>query len=106
MPKDCPPSVLSVFLIKDQKQNVLGGISGTSFYGSLYIDSLCVITDGEQNSCKRLKKLEENAMPDLLQLTPWIGKLSPFTKSLAIQSNSPEKGYDKKSKMFMLRKSL
>src|SRR5579872_1570738 len=40
--KELPPIRPFSIFIKDQKQNVLGGVSGTSFYGSLYVDSLWI----------------------------------------------------------------
>lgn len=36
------PPIRPFSIIKDQKENVLGGASGTLFYGSLYVDSLWV----------------------------------------------------------------
>ena len=36
-----PIRQFSVFL-KDQKQNLLGGVTGTTYYGSLYIDTLWI----------------------------------------------------------------
>jgi hypothetical protein len=54
-----PIRPFSIF-IKDQKEQVLGGASGSLFYGSLYVDSLwidetlrnlkpCAIRDGEKS---------------------------------------------------------
>ena len=36
-----PIRPFSIF-IKDQKENIVGGVSGTLFYGSLYVDSLWI----------------------------------------------------------------
>lgn len=83
--KSLPPIQPFSIFIKDHHHNVRGGISGTYFYQSLYIDSFGLILDydakdGEPNSCMRQKRWEKLGAPLLLPYTQWIGRHCPFTK--------------------------
>lgn len=100
----------SIF-IKDQKEQVLGGASGTLFYGSLYVDSLWVDeTLRNQGWGKKLmyeaEKIgrEHGALFVTLNTMDW--EALPFYQKLGYSIEFTREGYEKGSKMFMLRKNL
>lgn len=100
----------SIF-IKDQKEQVLGGASGTLFYGSLYVDSLWVDeTLRNQGWGKKLMyeagKIgrEHGALFVTLNTMDW--EALPFYQKLGYSIEFTREGYEKGSKMFMLRKNL
>lgn len=105
-----PIRPFSIF-IKDQKEQVLGGASGTLFYGSLYVDSLWVDeTLRNQGWGKKLmyeaEKIgrEHGALFVTLNTMDW--EALPFYQKLGYSIEFTRKGYEKDSKMFMLRKNL
>ncbi len=105
-----PIRPFSIF-IKDQKEQVLGGASGTLFYGSLYVDSLWVdATLRNQGWGKKLmyeaEKIgrEHGALFVTLNTMDW--EALPFYQKLGYSIEFTRKGYEKDSKMFMLRKNL
>lgn len=100
----------SVF-IKDPKQTVLGGISGATLYGALYIDSLWVATSlRHQKWGTRLMQEAETigkkrgARFATVNTMDW--EALPFYQKLGYSIEFVREGYDKNSKMFMLRKSF
>lgn len=106
------PSIrpFSIF-IKNQKEQVLGGASGTLFYGSLYVDSLWVDkTLRNQGWGTKLMHEAENmrrkrgALFVTLNTMDW--EALPFYQKLGYSIEFTRKGYEKDSKMFMLRKNL
>ena len=105
-----PIRPFSIF-IKDQKEQVLGGASGTLFYGSLYVDSLWVDeTLRNQGWGKKLmyeaEKIgrEHGALFVTLNTMDW--EALPFYQKLGYSIEFTREGYEKGSKMFMLRKNL
>lgn len=105
-----PIRPFSIF-IKDQKEQVLGGASGTLFYGSLYVDSLWVDeTLRNQGWGKKLMYEAEKigraqgALFVTLNTMDW--EALPFYQKLGYSIEFTRKGYEKDSKMFMLRKDL
>lgn len=105
-----PIRPFSIF-IKDTKEQVLGGTSGTLFYGSLYVDSLWVDkTLRHQGWGKKLmyeaEKIgrEHGALFVTLNTMDW--EALPFYQRLGYSIEFTRKGYEKDSKMFMLRKNL
>lgn len=105
-----PIRPFSIF-IKDQKEQVLGGASGTLFYGSLYVDSLWVDeTLRNQGWGKKLmyeaEKIgrEHGALFVTLNTMDW--EALPFYQKLGYSIEFTRTGYEKDSKMFMLRKNL
>lgn len=97
--------------IKDQKEQVLGGASGTLFYGSLYVDSLWV-DETLRNQGWGTKLMHEaekigrerGALFVTLNTMDW--EALPFYQKLGYSIEFIRKGYEKDSKMFMLRKNL
>lgn len=105
-----PIRPFSIF-IKDQKEQVLGGASGTLFYGSLYIDSLWVDeTLRNQGWGKKLMYeaerigREHGALFITLNTMDW--EALPFYQKLGYSIEFTRTGYEKDSKMFMLKKNL
>lgn len=109
--KKLPPFRHFSLFLKDQNQQVLGGVSGIVFYGSLYIDSLWINpTIQRQGWGTKLVKEAENLGRELgarfvtVNTMDWEGL--PFYQKLGYSIEFTREGYDKNSKMFMLRKSL
>jgi ribosomal protein S18 acetylase RimI-like enzyme len=109
--KGLPPIRPFSIFIKDQKQNVLGGVSGTIFYGSLYVDTLWIDkTLRYQGWGKKLMHEAEKvgkmrgALFVTLNTMDW--EALPFYEKLGYSIEFTRKGYEKDSKMFMLRKTL
>ena len=105
-----PIRPFSIF-IKDQKQNVLGGISGTSFYGSLYIDSLWIEKMlRHQGWGTKLMQAAENIGRErgarFVTVNTMDWEALPFYEKLGYSIEFVRKGYDKDSTMSMLRKNL
>jgi ribosomal protein S18 acetylase RimI-like enzyme len=105
-----PIRPFSIF-IKDQKEQVLGGASGTLFYGSLYVDSLWIDkTLRHQGWGKKLMYEAEQigrahgALFVTLNTMDW--EALPFYQKLGYSIEFTREGYEKNSKMFMLRKPL
>lgn len=105
-----PIRPFSIFL-KDRNEHVLGGASGTLFYGSLYLDSLWVdATLRNQGWGTKLVQEAENigrkqgALFVTLNTMDW--EALPFYQKLGYSIEFTRNGYEKDSKMFMLRKNL
>jgi ribosomal protein S18 acetylase RimI-like enzyme len=100
----------SIF-IKDQDENVKGGISGTIFYGSLYVDSLWVDkTIRHQGWGTQLmvaaEKVGKQQGAKFATLNTMDWEALPFYQKLGYSIEFTREGYEKNSKMFMLRKIL
>jgi ribosomal protein S18 acetylase RimI-like enzyme len=100
----------SIF-IKDQKENVFGGVSGTLFYGSLYVDSLWIDkTLRHQGWGTKLIREAENIGrkqgASFVTLNTMDWEALPFYQKLGYSIEFTREGYEKNSKMFMLRKNL
>lgn len=100
----------SIF-IKDQNGKIFGGASGTLFYGSLYVDSLWIDqTLRHQGWGTKLmdeaEKMgrEHGALFVTLNTMDW--EALPFYQKLGYFTEFIREGYEKNSKMFMLRKNL
>jgi ribosomal protein S18 acetylase RimI-like enzyme len=109
--KGLPPIQPFSIFIKDQKQTVLGGISGVTFYGSLYIDSLWIDKANRRqgwgtklmSEAEKIGK-ERGASFVTLNTMDWEGL--PFYQKLGYSIEFIREGYDKDSKMYMLRRTL
>ena len=105
-----PIRPFSVF-IKDQKQNVFGGISGTTFYGSLYIDSLWIASALRHQGwgtklMQEAEKIGKERGARFATVNTMDWEALPFYKKLGYSIEFTREGYDKNSKMYMLRKAL
>ncbi len=109
--KGLPPIQSFSIFIKDQKQTVLGGISGVTFYGSLYIDSLWIEKTIRRQGwgAKLMREAEKigkerGASFVTLNTMDWEGL--PFYQKLGYSIEFMREGYEKDSKMYMLRRAL
>jgi len=105
-----PMNPFSIF-IKDGKDKVLGGVSGTIFYGSIYIDSLWVdkTLRGQGWGTKLIQEAEkigseQGALFATLNTMDW--EAFPFYQKLGYFLEFTREGYSKNSKMFLLRKNF
>ena len=103
----CPFSIF----IKDQNQNVCGGISGTSFYGSLYVDSLWIdkmlrYQGWGTKLMWEAEKIGREQGARFVTVNTMDWEALPFYEKLGYSIEFIREGYDKDSKMFMLRKRL
>jgi ribosomal protein S18 acetylase RimI-like enzyme len=109
--KGLPPIRPFSIFIKDAKDKVVGGASGTILYGSLYIDSLWIAkTLRHQGWGTKLMNeaekigIENSALFVTLNTMDW--EALPFYQKLGYSIEFTREGYAKDSKMFMLRKTL
>jgi len=97
--------------IKDAQGIVLGGVSGTIFYGSLYVDMLWLkeelrhqglgkklMMEAEKIGCKR--------KCTFVTLNTMDWEALPFYQKLGYEIEFVRKGYSNDSQMYMLRKEL
>lgn len=109
--KGLPPIRPFSIFIKDQKQNVLGGICGTTFYGSLYVDSLWIAPSLRHQRwgtklMQEAEKIGKERSVKFITVNTMDWEAFPFYKKLGYSVEFIREGYDKNSKMFMLRKAL
>ena len=99
------------FFLKDREAVVYGGIKGAMFYGCLYIDSLYVTPSlrgkgwGKQlvEASEQLG-LEKGCL--FISVTTMDWEALPFYQKLGYEIEYVRGGYEKDSKMFLLRKVL
>jgi ribosomal protein S18 acetylase RimI-like enzyme len=109
--KGLPPIQPFSIFIKDQKQNILGGISGTTFYGSLYVDSLWISSSLRNQGwgtklMQEAEKVGKERGARFVTVNTMDWEALPFYQRLGYSIEFTREGYDKNSKMFMLRKAL
>ena len=105
-----PIRSFSIF-IKDQKENILGGASGTLFYGSLYVDSLWIDKAlRHQGWGTKLMHEAENLGrkhgASFVTLNTMDWEALPFYQKLGYSTEFTREGDEQGSKMVMLRKNL
>jgi GrpB-like predicted nucleotidyltransferase (UPF0157 family) len=109
--KKLPPIFPFSVFIKDHKQNVLGGISGATFYGSLYVDSLWIAPFLRKQGwgirlMQEAEKIGKERNVRFVTVNTMDWEALPFYKKLGYSIEFTREGYDKNSKMFLLRKDL
>lgn len=99
------------FFLKNNEQKVIGGISGATFYDSLYIDSLWVDKTFRHQGLgtKLLQEAEamgkkRSAKFAVVHTMDWEGL--PFYQKLGYTIEFTREGYSQNSKMFLLRKDF
>lgn len=105
-----PIRPFSIF-IKDQKEQVLGGASGTLFYGSLYVDSLWVDESLRHQGwgtklMEEAEKMGKENRARFVTVNTMDWEALAFYQKLGYSIEFIREGYDKNSQMFMLRKAL
>lgn len=109
--KGLPPIRAFSIFIKNQKQAILGGISGVTFYGSLYIDSLWIDKPMRHQGwgtklMQEAEKIGIERRSKFVTLNTMDWEALPFYQKLGYSIEFVREGYSKNSKMFMLRKNL
>ncbi len=109
--KGLPPIQPFSIFIKDQNGNIRGGVSGTLFYGSLYVDSLWIESKLRNQGwgtklMEEAEKLGREQGARFVTVNTMDWEALPFYEKLGYKIEFIREGYDKDSKMYMLRKSL
>ncbi len=109
--KGLPPIRPFSIFVKDQEQNIFGGISGTTFYGSLYIDSLWIVSSLRHNGwgtklMQEAEKIGKERGARFATVNTMDWEALPFYQALGYSIEFTREGYDKNSKMLLLRKAL
>ena len=99
------------FFVKDARKTILAGVKGVSLYGCLYVDMLWVAPDmrhrglGSQliDACEKLGRERHCTF---VSLTTMDWEALPFYQKLGYEIEFVRGGYEKNSKMYLLRKSL
>lgn len=107
MSRICP----FAFFIRDSHKAILAGAKGVSLYGCLYVDMLWVAPDirhkgvGSQliDACEKLGRKRNCTF---VSLTTMDWEALPFYQKLGYEIEFVRKGYEKNSKMYLLRKNL
>lgn len=105
-----PIRPFSIF-ITDHQGLVFGGVSGTLFYGSLYVDSLWVDKSLRHQGwgtklMQEVEKVGKNQSVSFISLNTMDWEALPFYQKLGYSVEFTREGYAKNSTMFMLRKNL
>ncbi len=109
--KGLPPLCQFSVFIKDQKQNVVGGATGVTFYGSLYVDMLWVDKSLRHQGwgtklIYEAEKIGRERGSSFATLNTMDWEALPFYQKLGYSIEFTREGYEKGSKMLMLRKNL
>lgn len=97
--------------IKDREQNILGGAKGVTYYGCLYIDMLWVdeklrhqgFGTKLMHEAEKIGR-ERNSTFSTVNTMDW--EALPFYQKLGYEIEFIREGYEKDSKLLMLRKKL
>lgn len=97
--------------IKRSDGTVIGGINGLSLYGSLYIEMLWIKPEWRgQGLGKKLvlesEKIGRERSCSFVTVTTMDWEALPFYQKLGYQIEFVREGYQKASKMYLLRKEL
>ena len=109
--KGLPPIKPFSIFIQDPDENVLGGVSCVTFYGSIYIDSLWIDASLRHQGwgTKLIEEAERTGRmrgAHFATLNTMDWEAVPFYQKLGYSIEFIREGYNQNSKMFMLRKSL
>ncbi|MBP9777422.1 MAG: GNAT family N-acetyltransferase [Alphaproteobacteria bacterium] len=109
--KGLPPICAFSIFIKDQQEQVLGGASGTLFYGSLYVDSLWIDKTLRHQGwgtklMQEAEKIGKAKGARFVTVNTMDWEALSFYQKLGYSIEFTREGYDKDSQMFMLRKAL
>lgn len=97
--------------IKNSNQSVLGGASGVTYYGCLYVDMLWVETSIRNRGfgkkiMEEAEKIARERKCTFATLNTMDWEALPFYQKLGYHIEFVREGYEKASKMYMLRKEL
>lgn len=97
--------------IRDSDTTIVGGVKGASYYGCLYIDSLWVAKSlrGSGWGTRLIQASEQLARErqcTFVSLTTMDWEALPFYLKLDYHIEYVREGFEKESKMYVLRKNL
>lgn len=109
--KGLEPIKTFAFLIKNEKNEVVGGVKGVTYYGCLFTDTLWISAElrGKGWGTKLMQAVENlgrerNCTFSTLSTMDWEAR--PFYEKLGYQLEFMREGYEKNSKMYFMRKNL
>jgi ribosomal protein S18 acetylase RimI-like enzyme len=99
------------FFIRDPEKIIIAGVKGVSLYGGLYVDMLWVMPKMQRKGlgsklireCEKLGRERHCSFTNLITMD-W--EALPFYQKLGFEIEFTREGYEKKSKMYHLRKNL
>jgi ribosomal protein S18 acetylase RimI-like enzyme len=99
------------FMIKDEMGNLQGGITGTTYYGYLYIELLWVAPKLRKlkwgtKLMEAAEKLAKELSCTYLCVTTMDWEAMPFYKKLGYQLDYTHDGFENNSLMYVLRKKV
>lgn len=99
------------FFVKDAAGQVIAGAKGVSLYGSLYVDLLWVSQTLRNQGLgtkimQACEKLAHERNCTFIALTTMNWEALPFYQKLGYEIEYVREGYEKNSKMYLLRKNL
>jgi len=99
------------FFIKDPAKAILAGAKGVSLYGCLYVDMLWVAPEIQHKGLgskliHECEKLGRDRHCTFVSLTTMDWEALPFYQKLGYEIEFVREGYEKNSRMYLLRKSL
>ena len=108
--KGMEPICPFAFLIKE-KDEILGGVKGITYYGCIYVDMLWIVKDFRQKGLgsrlmQEVENLGKKRKCSFATVNTMDWEALPFYQKLGYKIEFIREGYEKSSKMFMLRKSL
>lgn len=97
--------------IKDSNQSVVGGATGTTLYGCLYVDMLWVVESIRNRGfgkkiMEEAEKIARERKCTFATLNTMDWEALSFYEKLGYRIEFIREGYAKASKMYMLRKEL
>ncbi|MBI2743532.1 MAG: GNAT family N-acetyltransferase [Chlamydiales bacterium] len=109
--KEMAKIVPFAFLIKDSEGKVLAGVTGHTLYGCLEIDSLWVSPDHRKREwgtqlLHEAEKLGKKRGCTFASVSTMDWEAHPFYEKLGYKVEFVREGFDKDSKMYILRKPL
>ncbi len=99
------------FMMKDESEAVQGGVTGTTYYGYMYVELLWVDPKyrKQQWGCKLMEAAEKLAKERncaYICVTTMDWEAMPFYKKLGYQIDYTHDGFENNSLMYILRKKV
>lgn len=109
--KELPPMAPVSIIFKDEQDKCVGGVTGTIFYGSLYVDTLWVDKSVRRiglgsRILSEMEKVGRSNGAKFVTLNTMDWEALPFYQKQGYSIEFTREGYSKDSKMYMLRKNL
>lgn len=109
--KSMEPIRTFCFSMEDSQKKILAGVNGVVYYGCLYVDMLWVNSELRGKGCGLRLMQEAEAFGkkqgcSFATVNTMDWEALPFYQKLGYVIEFVREGYDKNSKMYMLRKAL